>query len=152
MAWSVLPLAAEAVRAHGTGRCRRGAPVFFRRPAGRAGRLLRRERHLLTFLTMQLESRLSKPPALSFALTTSDATPNSRQPPQLSGHVSRRGVPRALYRLASRCSTREGGDDSPTQSPVDRGLRRTRARTRDTWPQRDRAQLARLLPGPRHIW
>src|SRR5216684_1453704 len=134
----------------GPSMCGGGAPgLFSPKPAGR---LLRRERHLFTFLTLQLESRLSRLAALSFALTPSDATPNSRQPPQLSGDVSRRGVPHALQRLASRCSTTEGGDDSPTQSPVDRGLRRTRARTRDTWPQGDRAQLARLLPGPRHVW
>src|SRR5439155_4244905 len=62
-----------------------------------------------------LRAALSRPAALSFALTPSDATPNPRQPPQLS--------------LA--WPAEEGRDESSPQSPVDRGLRRTRSRARD---------------------
>src|SRR6266568_6724137 len=119
----------------GPSMCGGGAPgLFSPKPAGR---LLRRERHLFTFLTLQLESRLSRLAALSFALTPSDATPNLRQPPQLSGHVSRRGVRLALQRLASPCCTRRPSDESPTQNLADRGLCRTRARARDTRPHGD---------------
>src|SRR5712692_5635569 len=126
-----------------------GPPFFL--PTCRSA-LATRTPPLHILITLQLESRFITLVALSFALTPSDATPNSRQPPQLSGHVSRRGVRLALQRLASPCCPRRPSDESPTQNLADRGLCRTRARARDTRPHGDRAQLARLLPGRRHVW
>src|SRR5439155_22178105 len=94
-----------------------------------------------------LRAALSRSAALSFALTPSDATPNPRQPPQLTLAWPAARAAAAGFTMPHT----EGSDEPSTQSAVDRGLRRTRSRAHDPRSPGDRAQLDRLLPGHRHL-